>query len=133
MPATDLTLDTPIDGSEDELPDDVLASLEAEPDPEPGEIQQMRDESNAIIRDLLLQAHPDAIPDLVQGDTLGELLDSVTSAEQIFAKVAQVIDARRAKQTPPSVPAGGIAPLANLDHATPDTLIRTALHRRRVS
>ena len=133
MPTFDLTLETPIDGSEDELPDDVLAALEAEPDPEPGEIETMREESNAIIRDLLLQAHPDAIPELVRGDTLGELLDSVTSAEQIFAKVAQVIDARRARQTPPSVPAGGISPLRNLDHASPDALIRHALHSRRVS
>lgn len=133
MPATDLTLETPIDGSEDELPDEVLAELEAETAPEPGEIEQMRDESNAIIRDLLLNAHPDAIPELVHGETLTELLDSVLSAEQIFRKVAEVIDARRAAVPPPHVPAGGMSPIRDLDHATPDTLIRTALVSRQSS
>ena len=124
----DWVVDAVEDGSEDEIPDAVLAELEDETPP--GEIESLRAESIAIIRDLLLKAHPDVLPELVTGETLADLLESVTSAEAIFARVAEVIDTRRAQTKPPAVPAGGTGRVVALNDLSGDGLIRTALRTR---
>ena len=105
----DWVVDAVEDGSEDEIPDAVLAEMDQDDTP-PGEVESLRAESIAIIRDLLIKAHPDVLPELVTGETLADLLESVTSAEAIFARVAEVIDARRAETKPPAVPAGADSP-----------------------
>lgn len=59
-----------------------------------------------LIRDLILRAHPDVVPDLIQGETVTDLLASVEPARNAFAAAAERI---RSSQPEPvsTVPAGG--------------------------
>jgi hypothetical protein len=126
----EMAFDGVLDGSEDEVPDEVIAAELVADESDPGEIETLRAESIEIVRDLLLKTHPDLLPELVQGETLTELLESVGTAEQIFRRVAEVIDARRAIAKPPMVPAGGTGSRVPIDHLSGDGLIRAALQRR---
>ena len=58
------------------------------------------------IRDLVLRAHPDVVPDLVQGDSIESLLASVEPARVAFALLAERIRADQPAPAP-TVPAGG--------------------------
>ena len=63
------------------------------------------------VRDLVLQAHPDVVPDLVRGDSLDALLASVEPARTAYQQIAERVrgtgDGRSttAILTPPAVPA----------------------------
>jgi hypothetical protein len=89
------------------------------------------------MRDLVLQAHPDVVPDLVRGDSLDELLASVEPARSAYQQIADRVrsgsDGRSPANTPtpPVVPAGGTR--ATIDPATlaPVTKIARALAERR--
>jgi|SRR5579884_1957202 len=74
-------------------------------------------EELAAVRELALRAHPDAVPELVQGASLAELLASVEPARAAYQRIAAAIMPAPAA-VPPSVPAGG-APRAVVD---PDLL-----------
>ncbi|HQY31561.1 MAG TPA: hypothetical protein PK691_09745 [Thermomicrobiales bacterium] len=126
MAVVDWVMDAVPDGSEDEVLETVLDEMSAETGEPDSVIDQLRDEALDVVRNLLLQTHPDLPPDLIQGETLQELLESVLTAEQVFAKVAEVLDRRRAEAKPPTVPAGGVRsiPIADL---SADGLIRAAL------
>lgn len=60
------------------------------------------------IRELVLQAHPDVVPELIAGDTIDDLLGSVQPARDAYQRIASTI-----RQVPPapSVPAGGERPM----------------------
>ena len=62
----------------------------------------------AAVRELVLRAHPDAVPELVSGATVGELLASVEPARAAYARVAERI---APAATAPVVPAGGAGPV----------------------
>ena len=79
-----------------------------------------------VIRDLLLKAYPDVVPDLVSGDSTTSLLASVEPAREAYARVLATIQANQPNpsslasghstlstppQPPPAIPAGGGAPL----------------------
>ena len=69
-------------------------------------VQEMNDIT--AVREVVLSAYPDCVPELVQGDTVAELLASVESARAAYARVADTVPARvEAVSTPPPVPAGG--------------------------
>lgn len=73
----------------------------------------------AVIRDLLLKAYPDVVPDLVNGDSTASLLASVEPAREAYARVLATIQTNPSgwapdhstTSTPPAIPAGGGAPL----------------------
>ncbi|CAN5812543.1 hypothetical protein BH20CHL3_BH20CHL3_11250 [soil metagenome] len=65
------------------------------------------------VRELVLRAHPEVVPELVRGESLSELLASVEPAQRAYAGLA----ARLHVETPPpaerpthQVPAGGTGP-----------------------
>jgi hypothetical protein len=78
------------------------------------------------VRELVLRAHPDVVPELIDGDSIEALLASVEPARAAWRRLAERFDA------PPAVPAGG-HPAAAVD---PDRLsagekIRRGLARGR--
>lgn len=87
----------------------------------------------ARLRTTLVAAYPEAVAELVSGESVGALLESLEQARGIYQRVAGEIAAARPEPTTPApaVPAGDVRPLA-LD---PDTLppvekIRRALAGR---
>jgi hypothetical protein len=60
------------------------------------------------VRDVVLSAYPDCVPELVQGDTVAELLASVEPARAAYARVAATVTIPvETVSAPPPVPAGG--------------------------
>ncbi len=66
------------------------------------------------VRDLVLQAHREVVPELVVGASLTELLASIEPARAAYANLATRIEADRLPEpqaaTVPLVPAGGTGP-----------------------
>lgn len=96
------------------------------------------------VRDLVLQAHPDVVPDLVRGSSLDELLASVEPARSAYQQIAERVRssttaaqaatdgvARSVAVSPPSVPAGGTATVVDPGTLSPTTKIARALADRR--
>ena len=88
------------------------------------------------VRDLVLQAHPDVVPDLVRGDSLDALLASVEPARTAYQQIAERVrgtgDGRSttAILTPPAVPAGGTRAALDPASLSPVTKIARALAAR---
>lgn len=85
------------------------------PDPETGE-PAGNDRSGSdgtadfdAVRELVLRAHPDVVPDLVTGDSIADLIASVEPARAAYARLADAI--AQARPTGAPVPAGGGAPI----------------------
>ncbi|HYI24272.1 MAG TPA: hypothetical protein VD767_02590 [Thermomicrobiales bacterium] len=76
------------------------------------------------IRDLVLRAHPDVVPELVTGTTIADLLASIEPATTAYTNLASRIDA--ARPAPMQVPAGTVVPGA----VDPDTLSPSEKVRR---
>lgn len=87
------------------------------------------------VRDLVLQANPDVVPDLVQGNTLDALLASIEPARSAYQQIAERVrggDAGRQQGAPPpAVPAGGTRVTVDPASLTPVTKIARALAERR--
>lgn len=66
-------------------------------------------ETNDIeaVRDVVLSAYPDCVPELVCGETIAEVLASVEPARAAYARVAATLPVPEAAPAPPVVPAGG--------------------------
>ncbi len=59
------------------------------------------------VREVVLRAHPNVVPELVTGTSIGDLLASIEPAEAAYAAIA----ARMASELPPvQVPAGAVGP-----------------------
>lgn len=104
--------------------------------------EQQRDELTAV-RELILRAHPDVVPELVQGQSVAELMASVEPARAAYQAVLERVQERKgagetpalqgkgasetlalqgkeasetpAVPAPPRVPAGGGAAVMNVD------------------
>lgn len=63
----------------------------------------------AAVRDLVLRAYPDIVPELVTGATVADLIASVEPAREAYARLAGSMAEAR---LPAPVPAGGGAPIA---------------------
>lgn len=77
--------------------------------PEPEHPEDAGDAQLDAIRELVLRAHPDVVPELIAGTTIAEMLASVTPARAAWQRLAERIG------TPPAippVPAGGEKPVA---------------------
>ena len=71
-------------------------------------VDNSRPQELAAVREVVLSAYPDCVPELVQGDTVAELLASVEPARAAYARVAATVPTPvEAVSTPPPVPAGG--------------------------
>ncbi|HWV34227.1 MAG TPA: hypothetical protein VNZ55_01265 [Thermomicrobiales bacterium] len=118
---TDLTTETPPAPAAPSPP--VATTDDAGPGP---------DELTAI-RDVVLKAYPDVVPDLVRGDSAAALLASVEPARAAYARIQATIQANIAPvvaNTPPmpTIPAGGGAPLpVDPDRLPPSEKIRRGL------
>lgn len=60
------------------------------------------------IRALVLRAHPDVVPELIDGVSIGELLDSIEPSRDAYQRHAATF---RQGSTQLSVPAGGERPM----------------------
>jgi hypothetical protein len=86
---------------------DVVVEAVVEPvDPvvEVAETAAGADELVAV-RELILKAYPDVVPELVSGSTVSELTASVETARAAYAGI--ISRQPEAAATPPAVPAGG--------------------------
>lgn len=61
------------------------------------------------VRDLVLRAHPDVIPELITGDTINDLLASVEPAQAAYQQIATSF--QQPPHNTPSIPAGGDRPM----------------------
>jgi hypothetical protein len=89
------------------------------------------------VRELVLQAHPDVVPDLVRGGSLDELLASVEPARSAYQQIAERVrggsagSPTPAAPAPPAVPAGGTRAALDPASLSPVTKIARALAERR--
>jgi len=68
------------------------------------------------LRDLVIRAHPDAVPELITGVTLDELEASLATARDVHSRYTSATPTTTAAPQPPPVPAGG-APAPVVDYA----------------
>jgi hypothetical protein len=81
----------------------------------------------AAVRELVLQANPDVVPELVMGTSVDELVASVEPARAAFRRVAESV-----REVAPRVPAGDTPPLAvDVAHLPAAEKIRRGLATRR--
>jgi hypothetical protein len=107
------------------------------------------------VRELVLKAHPDVVPDLVRGGSVDELIASVEPARSAYQRIADQVKGSGAETTvtaepratvpaatiasgettvvmqPPSVPAGGGSNVVDPADLAPTTKIAQALASRR--
>lgn len=90
----------------------------------PIQIPEAQDEL-AQVRALILGSHPDLVPELVQGETIADLVASIEPARAAYSRVMAAVP-------PPSVriPAGGNAPVTiDIDALPTAEKIRRGLAR----
>src|SRR4051812_13684867 len=98
------------------------------------------------IRELVLKAHPDVVPDLIRGDSLDDLMSSIEPARTAYQRIADQLRTAAPTATPattspettpatrlPHVPAGGATTVLDPTTLTPTTKIARALEERRKS
>lgn len=89
----------------------------------------------AQVRELVLLAHPDVIPELVNGTTFEELIGSVDMARAAYRRAVEAIRSGQPAQLDapvPKVPAGGgqRQPGINAEQLSPAAKISEGLRRR---
>ncbi|HWV24094.1 MAG TPA: hypothetical protein VNZ58_07880 [Thermomicrobiales bacterium] len=83
----------------------LLSPLELIDEPEISPPELVESEELEAVRALVLRAHPDVVPELVTGASVGELLASVDDARAAFSRLADAWS--DAQPEPVIVPAGG--------------------------
>lgn len=96
------------------------------------------------VRELVLKANPDVVPDLVRGGSIDELLASVEPARGAYQRVAEAVRAgtgsqpvaletpqKPAQAEPPVVPAGGASNVVDPSTLAPTTKIAQGLAQQR--
>lgn len=85
-------------------------------------------EATVPLRDLVVKAYPDVVPELLSGETVAEMLASVPAAQAAYSRV---VDASKVAQ-PEAVPAIGGARHFPMDVAamSPALKIREGLRRK---
>ena len=86
------------------------------------DVEQLRAESIAIVRDLILKGNPD----LVRGETLAELMDSVEPARAAYQRIAESV-----RTLVPVVPAGGAGTSVAIEELSADGLIKRGMEQLR--
>ncbi len=77
----------------------------------PEEAPQGEDSDLAAVRELVLKAHPDVVPELIAGNSVAELTASIEPAKAAYQNIAERMASPHGGRTiaPPVVPAGGSA------------------------
>jgi hypothetical protein len=94
------------------------------------------------VRELVLKAHPDVVPDLVAGSSVDELIASVEPARTAYQRIADQVRETGSREEgadsstplapqPPVVPAGGGTNVADPGDLGPATKIAQALAARK--
>jgi hypothetical protein len=90
------------------------------------------------VRELVLKAHPDAVPDLIAGGSVDELIASVEPARSAYQRIADQVRGaqsevgnRKSEEQPPVVPAGGASNVIDPGELAPTSKIAQALAERR--
>ena len=102
------------------------------------------------VRDLVLKAHPDVVPDLIAGGSIDELIASVEPARSAYQRVADQVRGTTSREAekasgreephdastplamqPPTVPAGGASNVTDPGDLGPTTKIAQALAARK--
>jgi hypothetical protein len=91
------------------------------------------------VRELVLKAHPDAVPDLIRGDSFDDLMASIEPARTAYQRIADQLRIGAPStpadtaptNRPPHVPAGGATTILDPATLTPTTKIARALDERR--
>jgi hypothetical protein len=103
------------------------------------------------VRELVLKAHPDVVPDLVRGDSVDALIASVEPARTAYQRIADQVresgvGSRESERSssdlrpptsdstvaqPPIVPAGGAATVVDPTNLAPTSKIAQALAARK--
>ena len=98
------------------------------------EVEEERDELEAdearqaeveAVRAVVLSAYRDVVPELVQGETVQELLDSVEAARAAYARLAAAFEP--GQTAPPPVPAGGGAAIVDLSEIPASEKVRRGI------
>lgn len=80
------------------------------------------------VRDLVLRAYPEVVPELVTGATIDELFASVEPASAAYRNLVTRLESVRPQEEPARVPAGTITPVVvNLDALSPAEKVRRGL------
>lgn len=82
-----------------------------EPDPSAGATGTPEPTDDlALVRDLVLKAHPDIVPELIGGDSVASIVASISPAQAAYSELAARIQASNAASgatsSTPRVPAG---------------------------
>lgn len=92
----------------------------------------------ASIRDLVIKATPNAVPELVTGATVAELQASAASSASVYDRIRANIEGATgaapttaATETPPAVPAGGAAANPDLSTLPTSELLKRGIAARR--
>jgi hypothetical protein len=90
------------------------------------------------VRELVLKAHPDVVPDLIAGGSVDELIASVEPARSAYQRIADQVRGaqpevgnRKSEEQPPVVPAGGASNVIDPGELAPTSKIAQALAERR--
>jgi hypothetical protein len=109
----------------------IIAPLEIE-DADPATPTDAPTGDLAAVRDLVLKAHPDVVPELIGGATIAALLASVAPAQAAYTRIAGALKPSTPAPTP-SVPAGGNPPVViDLDRLPAAEKIRRGLATTRL-
>ncbi len=86
----------------------------------------------ASVRDLVLKAHPDVVPELVRGASITELLASIEPAHLAYEHLAtRIQDGLPPTVALPVVPAGGTGPVPlDLDQIPTSEKLRRGIENR---
>lgn len=117
---------------------DPLDTAEHDLEPDPATLPEsagIDGETLERVRDLVLRAHPEVVPELVGGATLAALLGSIEPAHQAYADLAARLTpggpAPAAIPAVPPVPAGGSGPAPlDLDRIPAAEKLRRGLRDR---
>jgi hypothetical protein len=82
----------------------------------------------ATVRDLIVCAHPDIVPELVTGTSIAELTASIEPARAAYQRIAE--QTTRPATVPPSVPAGGAQQIVDPDRLPTAEKLRRGLAAR---
>jgi hypothetical protein len=119
----------------------------------PAVVERAGGEELGKVRELVLKAHPDVVPDLVRGSSVDELIASVEPARSAYQRIADQVRATESGvgspesevlapdaqppasdpivAQPPVVPAGGASNVADPGDLGPTTKIAQALAARK--
>lgn len=109
------------------MTDETDAVLETASDETPeGQPPEAGDANLTAIRDLVLRAHPDVVPELIEGETVDALIASIEPAQAAYQRLAESM----VRSSRPAVPAGGQRPMpVDPDRLSASEKIRRGLAR----